>query len=60
MGDTVENVMVKYGIGREDQDQFAYHSQMKAKKAMESGRLTKEIFALLRIPTLKRCCLCNS
>ncbi|MEH7108524.1 thiolase family protein [Bacillus sp. JJ1764] len=44
MGDTAENVVAKYELTREEQDEFAYHSQMKAKKAMESGRLAEEIF----------------
>ncbi len=43
MGNTAENVVRKYEISREDQDLFAYESQMKAKKAMESGRFAKEI-----------------
>ena len=43
MGVTAENLVEKYGISREDQDQFAYWSQMKASKAQSSGRLAKEI-----------------
>ncbi|MBP2015525.1 thiolase family protein [Anaerococcus degeneri] len=43
MGNTAENVVRKYEISREDQDLFAYESQMKSKKAMESGRFAKEI-----------------
>lgn len=43
MGQTAENLVDKYGISRDDQDQFAYWSQMKATKARESGRLAKEI-----------------
>lgn len=43
MGITAENVVAKYNISREEQDLFAYGSQMKAKKAMESGRLAQEI-----------------
>jgi acetyl-CoA C-acetyltransferase len=43
MGNTAENVVKKYDISREDQDQFAYNSQMRAKAAMESGRFAKEI-----------------
>jgi acetyl-CoA acyltransferase len=34
---------VKYQISREDQDKFAYHSQMKAAAAQASGRLAQEI-----------------
>ncbi|MFN8338181.1 MAG: hypothetical protein U0T36_04110 [Saprospiraceae bacterium] len=29
MGETVENLAVKYSISREEQDLFAYHSQQK-------------------------------
>lgn len=43
MGNTAENIVRKYHISREDQDLFAYESQMKAKAAMESGRFAKEI-----------------
>ncbi|RRD93480.1 thiolase family protein [Clostridiales bacterium COT073_COT-073] len=43
MGITAENVVEKYGITREEQDHFAYDSQMKAKAAIESGRLAHEI-----------------
>ncbi|HWQ60767.1 MAG TPA: thiolase family protein [Negativicutes bacterium] len=43
MGITAENVVARYNISREDQDLFAFHSQMKAKAAMESGRFAKEI-----------------
>jgi acetyl-CoA acyltransferase len=43
MGTTAENLAVKYQISREDQDKFAYHSQMKAAAAQASGRLAQEI-----------------
>ncbi len=43
MGVTAENLVEKYHISREDQDQFAYRSQMKAANAQENGRLAKEI-----------------
>lgn len=43
MGETAENLVDQYQISREDQDKFAMHSQMKAAKATESGRLAKEI-----------------
>lgn len=43
MGNTAENIVRKYNIPREDQDIFAYESQMKAKIAIESGRMAKEI-----------------
>jgi acetyl-CoA acyltransferase len=43
MGVTAENLAELYDISREDQDKFAMHSQMKAAKAKESGRLAEEI-----------------
>ena len=43
MGNTAENVVRKYNIPREDQDRFAYDSQMKAAQAIENRRLAKEI-----------------
>ena len=43
MGETAENVAEKWGITREEQDEFAYNSQMKAKAAIESGRFREEI-----------------
>jgi acetyl-CoA C-acetyltransferase len=43
MGMTAENVAEKYNISREDQDRFAYRSQMRARKAMEEGRFREEI-----------------
>lgn len=43
MGQTAENLAEMYEISREDQDKFAYHSQMKAAAAQKSGRLAMEI-----------------
>lgn len=43
MGQTAENLVEKYGISREDQDRFAYWSQLKTAAARQSGRLAKEI-----------------
>ena len=43
MGLTAENLVDLYKISREDQDLFAYNSQMKATLAQENGRLKKEI-----------------
>jgi len=43
MGMTAENVAEKYNISREDQDEFAYTSQMRAKRALEQGRFKDEI-----------------
>jgi acetyl-CoA C-acetyltransferase len=52
MGMTAENVAHKYGITRQMQDQFAYTSQMRAKKALETGRFKDEIVPV-RIPGKK-------
>ncbi len=43
MGLTAENVAAEYGITREAQDEYAYTSQMRAKKALEEGRFKDEI-----------------
>lgn len=53
MGVTAENLAEKYSISREDQDAFAYHSQMKATKAQQSGRLAQEITPIF-IPRRKQ------
>lgn len=53
MGVTAENLVEKYSISREDQDAFAYHSQMKATRAQQSGRLAKEIVTV-SIPQRKK------
>ena len=53
MGMTAENLVDKYNISREDQDAFAYWSQMKATKAQENGRLAKEIVTV-EIPQRKK------
>jgi len=43
MGSTAENLAEMYSLSREDQDKFAYWSQMKAASAQASGRLAEEI-----------------
>ena len=53
MGETAENVAEMYNISREDQDKFALHSQEKATKAKQNGRLAKEILAV-EIPQRKK------
>jgi acetyl-CoA acyltransferase len=53
MGNTAENLVEKYKITRQDQDLFAYKSQMKAAKAQQNGRLAKEIVAV-EIPQRKK------
>lgn len=46
MGITAENIAEKYGINRATQDAFAYASQQKAIKAIDSGAFKKEIVPL--------------
>ncbi|MBB6452441.1 acetyl-CoA C-acetyltransferase [Salirhabdus euzebyi] len=43
MGITAENVAEKFGISREDQDEFAIESQRRASKAMKDGKFQDEI-----------------
>ncbi|KAA9325659.1 3-oxoadipyl-CoA thiolase [Adhaeribacter soli] len=52
MGVTAENLAEMYQISREDQDLFAYRSQMKAAKAQKNGILDEEIMPVL-IPQKK-------
>ncbi len=52
MGVTAENLVEMYRINREDQDRFAYGSQMKAARAQDEGRLGQEI-AAVQIPQRK-------
>ncbi|RMG88356.1 MAG: 3-oxoadipyl-CoA thiolase [Bacteroidetes bacterium] len=53
MGTTAENLAEQYQISREDQDKFAYWSQMKAAAAQTSGRLAEEIVPV-EIPQRKK------
>ena len=53
MGQTAENLVEMYGISREDQDLFAYRSQMKASTATENGRLNEEICQVI-LPQRKK------
>ena len=53
MGQTAENLVEMYRISREDQDLFAYRSQMKASKATENGRLNEEICQVI-LPQRKK------
>lgn len=43
MGLTAENLAVKYGISREEQDEFALMSQERAAQAISQGRFKEEI-----------------
>jgi acetyl-CoA acyltransferase len=46
MGQTAENVAEKYGISREEQDQFGYRSHMRAIAAQDAGKFKDEIVPL--------------
>ena len=46
MGETAENVAVKYGISRADQDAFALRSHQRALGAQEAGRYRAEMLPL--------------
>ncbi|MDC7125455.1 MAG: acetyl-CoA C-acetyltransferase [Spirochaetales bacterium] len=52
MGNTAENLAVKYNISREEQDIFACASQNKAEDAKKSGRFQEEITSV-EIPQRK-------
>jgi acetyl-CoA C-acetyltransferase len=43
MGITAENIVEKYGLTREEQDELAYNSQIRAEKAVKEGRFKDEI-----------------
>jgi 3-oxoadipyl-CoA thiolase len=53
MGETAENLVDRFGIGREDQDLFACNSQKKAAAAQEKGILAEEIVPI-NIPRRKQ------
>jgi len=52
MGITAENLAEKYGITREEQDEFAAASQQKAEKAIREGKFKDEIIPV-EIPQRK-------
>lgn len=52
MGVTAENLCEKYGISREEQDEFSAQSQAKATKAIEEGKFKEEIIPV-EIPQRK-------
>jgi acetyl-CoA C-acetyltransferase len=43
MGETAERLAEKYRLSRREQDEYAYESQMKAKRAMKEGAFENEI-----------------
>jgi acetyl-CoA C-acetyltransferase len=52
MGITAENLVEKYKITREEQDEFAFHSQQRMSLAMEEGRFDEQIVPIT-IPVKK-------
>ncbi|HWS56687.1 MAG TPA: acetyl-CoA C-acetyltransferase, partial [Pyrinomonadaceae bacterium] len=52
MGNTGEVVAERYGVTREDQDAYAYHSHRKAVAAIKAGKFKDEILAV-EIPQRK-------
>nr|WP_263327507.1 thiolase family protein [Neobacillus sp. Marseille-Q6967] len=52
MGITAENLVEKYNITREEQDEFSYQSQARMKRAMEEGRFDEQIVPIT-IPVKK-------
>ena len=53
MGTTAENLVSKYNISRQDQDKFAYNSQMKASLSQKNGVFEQEIVKVV-IPQRKK------
>ena len=52
MGYTAEIQSIKFNISREEQDQFAHESNLKAMKAMREGKFKEEILPI-SIPSKK-------
>lgn len=46
MGQTAENLARKYGISRQEQDEYALRSQQRAQAAIDAGRFDSETVAL--------------
>ena len=47
MGTTAENICEKYGLTREELDQFAVNSQNKAEAAQAAGKFANEIVPVM-------------
>ena len=54
MGQTAENVAEKHEISRDDQDQFAYNSHMKASRAQKAGLFEEETVPIDVPPARKK------
>ncbi len=46
MGETAENVAKQWKVSREEQDEFAYNSQLKYQKAHEAGKFADELVSV--------------
>lgn len=46
MGITAENIVARFGISREDQDQFSLESHQRASAARQAGRFEEEIVSI--------------
>ncbi len=59
MGLTAEHVADQYGVNRADQDEYSYHSHMKAAAATDAGKFTEEIvpvaFEMVTLADGQRC-----
>jgi acetyl-CoA C-acetyltransferase len=53
MGNSAEFIAEKYGLTREDLDEYAYHSQRKAVEAIDAGRFKDEIVPV-EVPQRKK------
>ena len=53
MGETAENIVEKYNISREEQDEFAHNTQQKYKNALDAGKFKDEIIPI-SIPQRKK------
>ncbi len=53
MPETAENLIADMGISREAQDEYAYRSQQRAKRAQDQGHLAEEIVAV-SVPQRKK------
>jgi acetyl-CoA C-acetyltransferase len=54
MGQSAENLFDKYGITREEQDEFAAESHQKAHAAWEAGNFDEEVVPIVVPPASKR------
>jgi len=53
MGKTAEKIARKFGISRDEQDEFAMHSHLKAVAAQEAGRHARETMTIYPQPKLE-------